>query len=154
MENERAIEIIKGELMHCQIHLEDKNKAPEYYQEMNELCEAYETAIKALESSSWIPVKTKDLTAEETEELIEKTEHMFSADEIEKWCYCCPLPEDDQDVLITAKSASGKIRYVTKVTFYIDDVYGCYFEGYEDRDDVLAWMPLPQPQPYTKEETK
>lgn len=52
MENERAIEIIKGEMMHCQIHLEDKNKAPEYYQEMNELCEAYELAIKALENSS------------------------------------------------------------------------------------------------------
>ena len=52
MENERAIEIIKGELMHYQIHLEDKNKAPEYYQEMNELCEAYEMAIKALENSS------------------------------------------------------------------------------------------------------
>lgn len=54
MENERAIEIIKGEMMHCQIHLEDKNKAPEYYQEMNELCEAYETAIKALENSSHV----------------------------------------------------------------------------------------------------
>lgn len=154
MENKRAIEIIKGEKMHCQIHLEDKNKAPEYYQEMNELCEAYEMAIKALENLSWISVKTRDLTAKEIEELIEQTEHMFSADEIGKWCYCCSLPEDDQDVLITAKSRIGKSNYVTKVTFYADDVYGCYFEGYEDRDDVLAWMPLPQPQPYTKEETK
>ena len=50
MENKKAIAIIKDELKHCQIHLEDKNKAPEYYQEMNELCEAYEMAIKALEN--------------------------------------------------------------------------------------------------------
>ena len=52
MENERAIEIIKAELRHCQIHMKDKNKASEYYQELNDLCEAYETAIKALENSS------------------------------------------------------------------------------------------------------
>ena len=62
MENERAIEIIKAEMRHCQIHLEDKNKAPEYYQEMNELCEAYEMAIKALENSSSInPYKMRAL---------------------------------------------------------------------------------------------
>ena len=56
MENERAIEFIKAEMRHCQIHMKDKNKASEYYQEMNELCEAYEMAIKALENSSWIPL--------------------------------------------------------------------------------------------------
>lgn len=107
--------------------------------------EALDLAIKALESSSWIPVETRELSAEEIEELIEQTEHMYSADEIGKWCYCCSLPEDDQDVLITTK-----LGYVTMVTFYADDVYGCYFEGYEDRDDVLAWMPLPKR--YTKED--
>lgn len=56
MENERAIEIIKAELRHCQIHMKDKNKASDYYQELSELCEAYEIAIKALESSSSIPL--------------------------------------------------------------------------------------------------
>lgn len=57
MENERAIEIIKGELMHCKIHMKYKNKASEYYQELSELCEAYEMAIKALENykqGKWI----------------------------------------------------------------------------------------------------
>lgn len=68
MENERAIEIIKGEMMHCQIHLEDKNKAPEYYQEMNELCEAYETAIKALENSSLV-LMMKSMNAEDIEKI-------------------------------------------------------------------------------------
>jgi hypothetical protein len=68
MENERAIEIIKGELMHCQIHLEDKNKAPEYYQEMNELCEAYEMAIKALENSSPV-LMMQNMSAEDIEKI-------------------------------------------------------------------------------------
>lgn len=135
MENKDAIEELKG--------LQEFINGTRLKGEIR--AEALDLAIKALESSSWIPVKTRELSAEEIEELIEKNEHMYSADEIEKWCYCCSLPEDDQDVLITAK-----LGYVTMVTFYADDVYGCYFEGYEDRDDVLAWMPLPKR--YTKED--
>ena len=68
MENERAIEIIKDEMRHCQIHLEDNNKAPEYYQEMNELCEAYEMAIKALENSSPVLI-LKNMSDEDIEKM-------------------------------------------------------------------------------------
>lgn len=68
MENERAIEIIKGELRHCQIHMKDKNKASEYYQELNELCEAYETAIKALENSSPV-LMMQNMSAEDIEKI-------------------------------------------------------------------------------------
>lgn len=133
MENKKAIAIIKDELKHCKIHLEDKNKAPEYYQEMNELCEAYEKAIKALENSSWIPVKARELTDEETEENPDIT-----------FMWDCPLPDDAQDVLITTRWGDVKL-----CTFCVDDK-GLYFDDM-DFDDVLAWMPLPEP--YTKEET-
>lgn len=103
-------------------------------------------AIKALENQpQWIPVKTRKMTAEEIEEL-SKSNDLIDADDIEQWCYCCKLPDDKQDVLITTEY--GDIRFTT---FYADLYYGCYFENYEDRDDVLAWMPLPEP--YKKEET-
>lgn len=68
MENERAIEIIKAELRHCQIHMKDKNKASDYYQELNDLCEAYETAIKALENSSHV-LMMQNMSAEDIEKI-------------------------------------------------------------------------------------
>jgi hypothetical protein len=70
MTNKKAISIIKDELKHCQIHLRDKNKAPEYYQEMNELCEAYEMAIKALENSSHIIEALEELKDDTLDELV------------------------------------------------------------------------------------
>lgn len=106
--------------------------------------EAFDLAIKALESSSWIPVETRDLTADEVAELMKSTD-IIDSDDIDHWCYCCPLPDHNQDVMITTEY--GDIR----ITPFYADEYGCYFEDYEDRDDVLAWMPLPKP--YTKEET-
>ena len=145
MENKKAIAIIKDELKHCQIHLRDKNKAPEYYQEMNELCEAYEMAIKALENSSWIPIKTEKISEAEKKELAERYD-MSPEDFDDCWRYACKMPEDNQECLITT-SVWG---YVVIDTFHIDEDGAMYFENHEDEDEVLAWMPLPKP--YTKEE--
>ena len=89
-------------------------------------------AIKALENSSWIPIKTRELTAEEKEEHPDCT-----------FMWDCPLPDDAQDVLITTIWGDVKV-----CTFCIDDM-GSYFDEM-DEDDVLAWMPLPKP--YTKED--
>ena len=72
------------------------------------------------EFGKWITVITRPLTEEDDGE----------------------LPQDGQEVLITTKYG-----YVEKTTFYTD--MGCYFEQFEDEDDVLAWMPLPKP--YKKE---
>ena len=106
--------------------------------------EAFDLAIKALENQpKWIPVKTRKMTAEEIEEL-SKFNDLIDADDIDQWCYCCQLPDHAQEVMITTKYG------IASTTFY-DDNYGAYFEDYEDRDDVLAWMPLPKP--YTKEDT-
>ena len=94
-------------------------------------------------NDGWIPVETRELTAEEIDELMKSTD-IIDSDDIEHWCYCCPLPDHNQDVMITTEY--GDIR----ITPFYADEYGCYFEDYEDRDDVLAWMPLPKP--YTKED--
>lgn len=88
--------------------------------------------LQAQEAQCWIPVKTRELTAEEKEEYPDST-----------FMWDCPLPNDAQDVLITTSWGDVKI-----CTFWIDDI-GSYFDEMVE-DDVLAWMPLPKK--YTKED--
>lgn len=49
MNNKEAIKILQDELKHTEFHLNDKNKADEFYEEMKLYCEAFRLAIKALE---------------------------------------------------------------------------------------------------------
>lgn len=87
--------------------------------------------------SEWIPVTTRDLSLDEIKELVKGTS--FAPDEVDPWCYSCTLPGESQDVLITTKFGN------VALTSFCADEYGYYFEDYEDREDVLAWMPLPKP---------
>ena len=48
MEIKEAIRIIQEDLEHCEFHLQDENKADEFYEEMKAYCEADKLAIKAL----------------------------------------------------------------------------------------------------------
>ena len=48
MNNEEVIAYLQNELEHVQSHLNDKGKAPVFYEDMRQLCEAYEIAIEAL----------------------------------------------------------------------------------------------------------
>lgn len=86
------------------------------------------------EKGEWIPIKTRLLTDEEKEYY---SDLGYSSEEI-TFMYDCPLPDDGQSVLITNRYNSVDVD-----TFYCDD--GCYFEDNCDEDDVLAWMPLPEP---------
>ena len=135
MENKEAIESLKWKV--------------EYAKEIGEhhidgvYVDALDLAVKALEAQGWIPVKTRELSAEEVKEVNEKYDVDLDGDDA--WCICSPLPETPQEVLITTKYGD-----IVLTDFYVD-VDGCWFDGYEDRGDVLAWMPLPKP--YTKEET-
>lgn len=49
---------------------------------------------------------------------------------------CCNDSSVRQEVLV--KTQWG----IEKTTYYTDD--GCYFENYEDEDDVIAWTELPK----------
>ena len=115
MENKKAIKILE-------------NYHNGYFgYKIEEVHQAHKLAIKALENSSWIPVKTRELTAEEKEEHPDIT-----------FMWDCPLPDDAQDVLITTCWGDVKI-----CTFCVDYI-GSYFDEMDD-DEVLAWMPLPKP---------
>lgn len=48
MNIDEAIGILQEELHHTEFHLNDKNKAPEFYDEMSRYCEALKMAINAL----------------------------------------------------------------------------------------------------------
>ena len=124
MKNKEAIIILKG--IQCDIMPHDELSG----QRTEDV--AFSLAIKALEAQGWIPVKTRELTAEEKEE---------HPDSIFMWD--CPLPDIPQDVLITTKWGDVQL-----CTFCADDM-GSYFDEV-DWDFVLAWMPLPEP--YKKED--
>ena len=92
------------------------------------------TATKALEAfPQWIPIKYRPMEDEEREYY-----RIADEDDDLAWMYDCPLPDDADEVLITGRWG------VDMTTFYNDDKFGAYFESYEDRGDVLAWMPLPK----------
>lgn len=95
------------------------------------LCDAYDMAIKALEQTRWIPVDER-------------------------------LPKKDGKYLVTVSSFCGEIvfeRSFAKDLHKVDEFdfpeHKCGFYKYDDEwryseeDDVMAWMPLPDP--YRKE---
>ena len=101
--------------------------------------DTYDMAIKALE-------------------FVEKVQSMFNAntDDVlklmlkalkggsEGWIPCSEsLPEIQQDVLLSLRSLDIEVgfRAETEPYFYCHNVDGCYIEP----QNVLAWMPLPQP---------
>lgn len=109
-----------------------------YYDLLADVQEAEEE-----QEPKWIPIKTRPLTNEEKERYADLG---YSEDSIDSM-YDCPLPEDGEEVLITTLHDE-----VVTDTFYRDE--GCYFETYCDKDDVKAWMPLPEPYKAESEEMK
>lgn len=79
--------------------------------------------------AKWIPIKVRPLDEEE--------KSYYGED----YCFIwdCKLPDDGEEVLVT--TASGHVD--------IDTFYDGYFENYSNHDDLLAWMPMPEP--YRKE---
>ena len=88
----------------------------------------------------WIPITTRKLTEEEKEKAA-KEWGLKPEDFDDSWLFTCPLPDDGQEVLITSKLWND----VVIDTFCVDENGAQYFRYHEDEDDVLAWMPLPDP---------
>ena len=87
----------------------------------------------AIEPNKWIPVKWHEITDEEREREGYPKDWVCHLDSI--------MPYDGQRILITTKGG-----FVELDECYSDD--GCTFSldsGYDWIDDVVAWMPLPEP---------
>lgn len=90
--------------------------------------EEHKLILELLEKEpKWIPVVERPLTDEEREEYGEDIEFMYD----------CILPEDGQEVLVSTPYGVRQTRFFTD--------YGYYFEDYEDKGEVIAWMSLPTP---------
>lgn len=107
----------------------------------NQINEALDLVFKALEQTRWIPVKWHIKT--EVEEYEQYPEGVVMLD--------CPMPAEGEDVLITIKGKSGQV-WVEKDTV-LKDEDGWYTDGgYEWVDDIIAWMPLPEPYRESEDE--
>ena len=102
----------------------------------NKVHEAQSMAIKALEQTEWIPIKTRPLTKEEKEHYAE----MGYSDDSVTFMYDCPLPDDGEEVLVT--DWLGNVEFDT---FIRDECDGCYFEENCDDGEVVAWKHKPSP---------
>ena len=137
MTNEEIIDGLKFTMEMCLYNPTDGSMRP--VSTLNDMdkttYDACEGAIKALEQTRWIPIKTRPMTEEEKEHFFEYAD---SRCDDTYTILDCPLPDDGQEVIL---SVNG---YVSTDIFCRDSADGCYFESY-DIDDVNAWMPLPQP---------
>jgi len=98
-----------------------------------------EGEIYDIDYSPWIPVRTRTMTKEEVKEFNESEFDYPMDEDKENWTYDCCVPDEPCQVLIT--TAWDEVRCVE---FGRDGSF-VWFEGFEDRDDVKAWMPLPEP---------
>ena len=93
-------------------------------------CMRTEATRKTVTEQRWIPVKYHELTEEERKECL------FSADI--KYMIDCELPDDEQEIIVT----DG--RHVWVDTCIVNDGYALD-SGHDWIEDVIAWMPLPEP---------
>lgn len=87
---------------------------------------------------SWIPVTFRNMTEQEAKEMEE--EFGMTLQEDEKVMFNCPMPENDQEILVCTKW--GHI-YIDRVEY--DPDYGYGLESNGDWDGITAWMSLPKP---------
>ena len=82
----------------------------------------------------WIPIKMRPGTDEEYEEFSQYGDCPREDFRV----FDCPLPDDDQEVLVTTRWGD------VCIDIWHRDVDCCYFENNCDDDDVIAWMPKPE----------
>ena len=94
----------------------------------------------------WIPVKWHTITDEERQREEYPEDWVDYLD--------CPMPNNGQEILVTVRWENGD--YVEKDVCYMDDGYyldsghdtddGYYLDsGHDWVEDIVAWMPLPEP---------
>ena len=100
--------------------------------ENTKYAEALNMAIEALQQEpNWIPVSWHEITEEE------RAENGYPKD----WVVFmdCEMPSDEQEILVTTRYGT-----VEKDVCYEDGEFSLD-SGYDWIDDIVAWMPLPEP---------
>ena len=94
------------------------------------MLECIKNMAKPNNDTRWIPVKYHVMTEEE------RKAGGFSNDIV--YYLDCKMPDDDQEIIVT----DGK--YVWADTCIVDDGFALD-SGYDWIEDVIAWMPMPEP---------
>lgn len=93
----------------------------------------------------WNPIKVREMTDEEREEL---TENGYNAEEISEFTMLEGFtPEDGEEILITVKGVSGKSRveHDEAVTDSVGALNDSWLDSGRDWEDVTAWAAMPEP---------
>lgn len=91
----------------------------------------------------WIPVKTRPMDSEEREYWEDMLGEKFEDEDAVM--FDCPMPDDGQEILVSYR------KWINMDKCEIDG--GCYgLEGNGDWEDVIAWMPSPEPYAERREE--
>lgn len=93
----------------------------------------------------WNPVKVREITDEERDELIENG---YRAEEAEEFTMLDGFtPEDGEEILITVKGVSGKSRveHDEAVTDSVGSLNDSWLDSGRDWEDVTAWAAMPEP---------
>ena len=89
-----------------------------------------------IEERKWIPVKTRPMDKEEREYWSEQLGYDIEYEDAVM--FDCPMPDDGQEILVSYR------KWICMDKCEIDG--GCYgLEGNGDWEDVIAWMPSPEP---------
>lgn len=85
-------------------------------------------------NDGWIPFTQREMTEEEKE---------FFDEEDEIYMLDCPLPEEDEEILVTYKFKDE--LYVDMDTF-LRDAFACYLDSGKDLvTEAIAWRRKPEP---------
>lgn len=93
-------------------------------------------SVTPIPEPQWIPVKMRPMDSEEREYWEDQFgEELEDEDAV---MFDCPMPEDGQEILVSYR------KWISMDKCEIDG--GCYgLEGNGDWEDVIAWMPSPEP---------
>ena len=88
----------------------------------------------------------KDITCGELARAIESLPTIEVSERHEKWIPCSEgLPKNNDWVIVTILDENGDTPYrYTDFGWYLEAA-NCWIVGVEQRTDVTAWMPLPEP---------
>ena len=97
----------------------------------------YELGKEVRPQGEWIPITCRPMTEEE----VKRVETYFGLPlaEEDKKCFSCPMPEHNQEILISTEWG------VSKDICLYDCDEGFSLDERGDWEDVDAWMPLPEP---------
>lgn len=97
------------------------------------------TTGEFVEPVLWHEIKGRPLTDAEKAEF---SEHGYSDFEIPEYMFDCPMPNDEQEILVATEWGVGKDVCCVDTDDWGNHSFG--LEGHGDWDDVIAWAEMPK----------